>query len=90
MKRILMVVTVIALAAISYGSLAVLSSASDHQSSVLTTAETIDIRTDGSITSGAFYLCEDSAEAEEAPADEEKPDAPVPGIDRTWNVVMYG
>jgi hypothetical protein len=90
MKRILMVMTVIALAAISYGSLGLLSNAPDVRSSILTTAETIGIGTVGSITSGVFYLCEGDAEAEEAPADEGKPDEPAPGIDRTWNVVMYG
>ncbi len=43
-------------------------------SSVFTTVETIGIGTDGSIPSGAFYLCEDEPEAEEAPAEEGKPE----------------
>ncbi len=92
MKRILFVMTAIALAAISYGPVAALWVTADHlgNAQCLTTVGSTAIATDGSMPSGLFYLCADDAATEEAPAEEEKPDEPVPGIDRTWNVVMYG
>jgi hypothetical protein len=92
MKKILVVVTAIAVAAISYGSLAALWSASDPtcNTECLTAVGPNGIGADCSRPSGVFYLCEDDTSTDEAPAEEGKPDEPVPSIDRTWNVVMYG
>jgi hypothetical protein len=91
MMRILIVMTVIALAAISYGPVATLWNTTDYlgYAQCLTTMGTNTIGTNGFMPS-VFYLCEDDAATDEAPAEEGKPDEPVPGIDRTWNVVMYG
>ncbi len=91
MKRILIVMTAIALASISYGPVAALWVTADHPGNAqcLTAEGSTAMATDGSIPSDLFYLCADDAATEEAPEEEPKPDEPVPGIDRTWNVVMY-
>lgn len=97
MKRILVVVIVVALAAISCGSLGSPWSASDHLCNVqcLTTMVTHIIATDCPMPSGLFFFCAEDTATDETPTDEGKKDEkrkdePVPGIDRTWNVVMYG
>jgi len=75
MKRILIVMTAIALAAISYGPVAALWGTADPLGNAQcpTTVESTAIATYGSIPSGLFYLCADDAATEEEPAEEEKP-----------------
>jgi hypothetical protein len=87
----LLFITVIVLAGISYG-FAAPSVVADYPISAqsLITAGSNDIGIEGSSPSGLFFLCEDDASTDKAPADKEKSDEEAPGLDRTWDVVMYG
>jgi hypothetical protein len=94
MKKMLIVLVAVAVAAIGYfgtGPVPAVWGTADYQSdaqSLTPVGGTANVDS-GSLPTGVFYLCADDAEEEEAPA-EEKEEEPVPGVDRTWNVVMYG
>jgi hypothetical protein len=95
MARMLIVMAAIAFSSISIcGADPMLEvwQAEDHQNDAafVLTGRPADAR-GAAAPSGVLYLCADDAAEEEAPpAEEEKPEPGPPGVDRTWNVVMYG
>ncbi len=98
MKTILIVITVIALAAMSYGPGTALSRTADVPGSTqsLSAIETEVIANPGSVHSSPIYLCaengddKDDSDDKKGDGDGEKSEPEVPGIDRIWNVVTYG
>jgi hypothetical protein len=103
MKRILIVITAIALAAISYGPGRALQRTAHQpggsQSLIVMVSEVV--ASSGAISSGRIYLCADNGGAKDdsddkkgsgkkGSGDEEKSEKDVPGIDRIWDVVLYG
>ncbi|MGO9121086.1 MAG: hypothetical protein ACLQPD_26175 [Desulfomonilaceae bacterium] len=98
MKRILIVIAAIALVAMSYGPGNILSRTADHLGGVQSwTAITPEVLANsGFMPSSLIYLCaengggKDDSGAKKGDGDEEKPEKEVPGIDRMWDVAMYG
>ena len=98
MKRILIVMTAIALAAMSYGFGQGLSQPSDYPGGTqsFTAIATEVLANSDSMPSSRIYLCaenggdKDDSDAKKGNGDEEKSEKEVPGIDRIWDVVFYG
>ncbi len=96
MKRILILMTAIALVAMSYGPGNILSRTADHPGGVQswTAIAPEFLANSGSMPSSLIYLCADNGggkdDSDAKKGDEEKSEKEVPGIDRIWDVAMYG
>jgi hypothetical protein len=96
MKIILILMTAIAFIAVGYGPGNVLSRTTDHTGGVQSwTAISSEVLPNPRyVPSALIYLCaaegdsKDDSEAKKG--DEEESEKEVPGIDRLWDVAMYG
>ncbi len=90
--------TAIALVGMSYGPGKILSRSADHPDGVQSwTAIAPEVLANsGFMPSSLIYLCadngggKDDSDAKKGDGDEEKTEKEVPGIDRIWDVAMYG